>query len=242
MKANSPTPRDFGEFVYCGLKWLLDKKYDRKSSQVPFNERAFNRIVGKNNEHRCIDWVLNHFKRDKTLIIFDGTKHGDQRLLPIYVNKIGITMNGKPDLILDLNGRIYLFEFKLVEEMRYLDLSEFKSNHAQIWCYKFLKDFNIDDYYLLRYFRDPNEKHTTSYRHYGRPYRLTQLTPLDLNDEKYLGLFSQYIQVMNSLANRDGLIIQRLILDHSPKNKLDEIPKCTNCIYNKKFLVCPAHH
>lgn len=191
-----PTPSDFGEFVYCGVKWALNKnrsldslkkaKYSSYDPSYKSQENYNNLVVGQQNEHMCIDWVQRKHGASLQQIVFNGTGENNPHFLTSEIKALGINMLCKPDLIITKGNQNLLFEFKAAKDYSYLLYSEFDSAHAQVWCYATLKEVKIDEYYLLRYFIDPSKS------------RLTKLTPIELNTSKFKKLFEQYIKAIES--------------------------------------------
>ena len=147
-----PSPHDFGEFVYCGVKWVLNQK--SSSSKETINKNS-NLSLGQQNETKCIDWVRNKYSVSKEQILFDGTGKNNNNFLTSKIQSVSISMHCQPDLIISKDNQNLLFEFKAVSVPDYLSLPEFDSVHAQVWCYSNLKEIQIDEYHLLRYFIDP---------------------------------------------------------------------------------------
>lgn len=137
LDSANPTPRDFSEFIYCGMRWILEKNVsnvnDRRLSEQCYeiSEQAIALKTGQNNESKCIKWVLSHLRLSDSNIVFDGTGTNSKYL--ISKNGLGNPiMKCKPDLIISDGDKTILFEFKAVKTDNYLKLFEFKSNYAQI--------------------------------------------------------------------------------------------------------------
>lgn len=230
----TPTPRDFGDYVYCGAKWLLDKNrqldsikdawrksYDFYQSQSDYN----NLLIGQKNESNCIKWVLgqNHLKTNS--IVFDGTG-GNQRYMTTSAGTEKLVMKCKPDLILENGDSTQLYEFKAVKRKDYLYYQEFDSIHAQVWCYKFLGEIDVDQYFLVRYFMNPLQNPFT---------RIKELTTVELNNEKFESYFSSYLEAIEICKN-NAVLASKIDLN-KPKTDTDKQYKCSNCIY-RKIHIC----
>lgn len=235
-----PSPSDFAGFVYCGLKWALDKNKELdnikklKAKCYDKSTKKETLYIGQQNEDKCIEWVLNNFKVSRSQIIFDGTGDNNQNYLVTVIDSLGVSMKCKPDLIISGNNQNLLFEFKALSDIRYLDKLEFRANHAQIWCYRYIKNIQVDKCYLLRYCRDPFYKTVFSYE---KPYRLKEILYTEREIDEYIGLFEQYVNAVKLREKKDKRI-QQLIIDNSPKTDSEKQQKCYSCIY-RNLNECP---
>ena len=63
-----PSASDFGRFVYCGAKLFLDTSPTlesfRKAKHASYNisKQGRSLLIGQNNEHRCIEWLMKNNK------------------------------------------------------------------------------------------------------------------------------------------------------------------------------------
>lgn len=238
LDSANPTPRDFSEFIYCGMRWILEKNVsnvnDRRLSEQCYeiSEQAIALKTGQNNESKCIKWVLSHLRLSDSNIVFDGTGTNSKYL--ISKNGLGNPiMKCKPDLIISDGDKTILFEFKAVKTDNYLKLFEFKSNYAQIWCYSKIVDFTINRYYLLRYYIDPFMK----LQPFNRPaYDLKEIT-FSNDEELYFSLsFTKYLEFIKMYNAKDSNLINVLLEFYTPITKADKSKKCSNCYYNKKNI------
>lgn len=226
-----PTPSDFAEFVYCGVKWIHDKNKDlestKKAKYLSYDYLIGNKYkdlkLGQQNEYKCIDWVLNKYNSTKEQILYNGTAEGSDYFLTSEIKYMKVNMQCKPDLIIFKDNKNLLFEFKAVRDLGYLLLNEFDSYHAQVWCYTFLKEIRIDDFFLMRYHIDPCENPFTV---------LKNLTPFELDTSKFIILFKQYTEAIISLKNKDYKVAS-ILIDNIPKEEKEKKVKCSHCIYNK---------
>ena len=164
FSCNQPTPSDFAEYVYCGVKWAIGKNssldINKKPKEIVFKslksaEKYRDLILGQQNEHKCLEWVLKETRASSSQIIFKGIGENNYNSLTSKIASLNIDIQCKPDLIIRKSNTKYLYEFKAVSEFRYLFVPEFDSYHAQVWCYTTLHEIQIDEYYLIRYYVDP---------------------------------------------------------------------------------------
>lgn len=235
-----PTPRDFANFVYCGIEWMLDKveenrKFkERYSQSYDTSPKSKNLKLGQQNEHRCIEWVIKNNHASIQQIIFNGTGNDNYNFLTSTIDSLGIEMQCKPDLVLTKDNQNELYEFKAVGENNYLYMAEFESNHAQIWCYTKIKEIRIDKYFLLRYFIDPF-RYTPFY--YGST-RLKSIVFSESEELKFQEKFKQYIEAIQLLEKKDCSIWEKLKKEHAQLNECEKRQKCCSCIYGRKKR-CP---
>lgn len=221
-----PKPSDFGNFVYCRKEWYLKHKKPLKPKEKD------------QNEDKCIKWVCNKERVTEKQIFFNGTGEDNPNSLTSEIESV--SMPCKPDLIINKDGRILLYEFKEVKEPRYLDLYEFDSVHAQVWCYTKLKEIKINEYYLLRYFQDPNCTFGSfSPRRYSnKPYCHRRLTSNELNPDKFNKIFKEYIEIVKLFKLKEHEIRELFLHDIKVEKMLrsiwtlpkDEDLKCSKCI------------
>ena len=220
---------DFGNYVYCGMKFFLNKTPGLKSfrnakiGSYDISKNTSSRILGQSNEHKCIEWIKKNHKGPQE-IIFDGTGKDNQQTFPaiINTNKIYVTIQCRPDLILRRANNTVLYEFKSVSDSGYLFNSEYDSVHAQIWCYRFIEHFKIDKYFLFRYFEDPFKWNTFP--------KETELTEEKLSDDKFIPLFEKYLKTVEILNKGYRISEEELgfISFNKPVNQPD---KCHHCMY-----------
>jgi len=224
-----PSASDFGSYVYCGLKFFLDKNpklnsfRNAKRGSYNISNNALSRLRGQSNENRCIEWIIKKHKEPQE-IIFDGTGKDNQQTFPanINTNTINVTFQCRPDFILRRVNHTILYEFKAVSDSRYLFNSEYDSVHAQVWCYRFIESLKIDKYLLFRYYEDP-----FMYNVFPKE---TELTEEKLNDNKFIPLFEKYLKIVEIL-NKDNSLLKEeldLISSNRPVNQPD---KCHHCMY-----------
>ena len=224
-----PSASDFGSYVYCGAKLFLDKSpalnsfRKAKHDSYDMSIKAKSRLLGQQNEYKCIEWILKKNKEPQK-IIFDGSGKDNQQNFQAYIktDTLTIALQCRPDLILKRAGQTILYEFKAVSDAYYLRYPEYDSVHAQVWCYRFIEHFKIDRYYLFRYYVDPfmwnvypNEK---------------ELTEEDLSDEKFIPLFEKYLSFIKTLNS--GIRSSKNEFDLNRLNRPVNQPyKCHHCIY-----------
>lgn len=232
-----PTASGFGEYVYCGAKYFLDNDptldWFRKGKHDSYDEspKAKSLKIGQQNEHKCIEWIMTRYKTGS--ILMDGTGRANKRSFTANISPCKTTLQCRPDLIIKNEEQIILYEFKAVGEQRYLKYPEYDSAHAQVWCYRFIEDFKIDEYYLFRYFEDP-------FMHGAFP-RITELQNTESSDEKFISIFEQYIEaikVLNRIKTAPNRSYSNNIIAkfYKPINAPD---KCFNCIYNVDNICKP---
>jgi len=232
-------PSDFANFVFCGLKWLLEKTNKYSSGSKTAKRRHIRKGIA--NEDKCIDFISEQLHSTSEQILYVGINKSQALSTPVIIEPLRITMQAKPDLIVNYKNRTRLFEFKALGNPKYLYRKEFDADHAQIWCYTYLTDFQIDDYYLFRYFIDPFYKvHIEGFARSVKTYDNKKLRD-ELSDTKFLNLFHVYVKMNDALKemnrNNTKQLIEKL-KDFSPKYKTDK--RCSSCIH-KVFNRCPLH-
>lgn len=238
MNSSQPTPSDFGDFVYCAAEWrykkdpTLDAVVNGSIAQNSQMDRESNLSIGQANEKDCIEWVnRNYFNQDsqyklvgnqysEKVTLFDGTGKENNSYLTLINLPLDTTMKSKPDLILQRNGENFLFEFKALRSKRFLQMQEFESNHAQIWCYSHLEAFRIDKFVLFRYFKSP----LVSYPDFKN------IEPR-LLDAKFTKKFESYITALSYINQGDIDSAGQII--HAGSINSYENHKCTRCKYIK---------
>lgn len=225
-----PTPRDFSEFVYCGLNWVLDKNHENKKSKkltaqsYDMSEQTMTLKVGQHNEEKCIRWILRNSRSSTQQIIFDGTGEDNKNYLISTLDSFGIEMRCKPDLIFTTNNNNELYEFKAVKNKSYLYMEEFESNHAQIWCYTKIKKVHIDNYFLFRYVEDPFVTYPS----------IKEIRYSENKEIHFKKMFELYIECIRLYEKRDKNLLKKILKYNIPKNEYDKQKKCTNCFYKQK--------
>lgn len=233
-------PNDFSDFVYCGSKWLLDKLEIKKNYYE--TEKTLNIKIGVANEYKCVSFILDKLNVSRKDVLYVGINDKNSTSVVTEIASLGVKMQCKPDLIVRYKNRTRLFEFKSVGEAETLKKMEFDSYHAQVWCYKHLNNFEIDDYYLFRYFKNPYTPipKTYEYRYINKPYEKKRLVN-EIESSKFLNHFEEYVNAVEILKQLDRNKIQNLIeklkTDFSPKN---DFLKCTKCYY-KIYNRCPVY-
>ena len=233
MKLNTefiqPTASDFGNYVYCGAKLFLDKEPSlasfRKAKHLSYDmsEKTRSRLIGQQNEYRCIEWISKKYNLNQR-VIFDGTGKNNQQFFVSKIIPFNVTLQCRPDLIINMSNQNILYEFKAVSKPSYLWYSEYDSNHAQIWCYKFIQDYKIDKYFLFRYFEDPFTQ--------GAYPREIELTDEDLDNEKFSRLFEKYLNVIEVINKYHKFRNKEYNLDLNELNRpVNQPHKCHHCIY-----------
>lgn len=234
-----PTASGFGKYVYCGVKLFLDKnpKLDsfRKGIHDSYEEsqKSQSLKIGKQNEHKCIEWIMTRYKTGS--ILFDGTGRANKHSFTTNISPFKVTLHCRPDLIIKHEDQTILYEFKSVGERHYLTYPEFDSTHAQVWCYRFIKDFKTDRYYSFRYFEDPSMQ--------GAFPSITELKNTELSDEKFIPLFKQYIdaiKTINRIRTAPMRPYSNNILSKFYK-PINEPEKCDNCIYSRYEYCDPRY-
>lgn len=232
-----PTPSDFGDFVYCSRKWTMKHNKATKEKHV---DNALSQ--GKKNEHKCIDWVCNKYKITEKQILFNGTGENNYNCLTSNIELVN--MNCQPDLIINVYNKNILFEFKAVSKPEYLDLHEFDSVDAQVWCYTKLKEFKIDEYRLLRYFIDPFAyfDNPIPRRFTNKAYEEKIIHFFDFVSCRFEEHFKKYIKTIELFKLEDDIIKRRIITDPI-FTFLQQLPnekekKCYYC--SEKRKVCDA--
>lgn len=232
-----PSASDFGSYVYCGAKLFLDKSpalnsfRKAKHDSYGMSLKANSRLLGQQNEHKCIEWILKMHTVPQS-VIFDGTGRENQQTFPVTIKaeKLNATLQCRPDLILRRDNRTILYEFKAVSDARYLRYPEYDSVHAQVWCYRYIEDFKIDKYYLFRYYVDPFL--------WGVFPTEKELTNENLSDEKFGPLFEKYLSFIKTL--RTGKRSSKVELDLNRLNiPVNQPDKCHHCIYYNNQYCTP---
>lgn len=221
---------DFGSYVYCGAKLFLDKSPSldnyRKAKYGSYDvgRKTASRNIGQQNEHKCIEWILKMYKQPQS-IIFNGTGKDNEQTFDADIKPLGITLQCRPDFIIKRAEQTILYEFKVVSDPSYLRYPEYDSVHAQVWCYRFIERFKIDKYYLFRYYKDPFM--------YGAFPKETELTTETLDDKKFIPLFRDYLNVIETLNNAQKLSKKEYNkLDLTKLNRpVNQPNKCHHCIY-----------
>lgn len=220
---------DFGSYVYCGAKLFLDKSpaldsfRKAKHGSYDVGRKTVSRIKGQQNEYKCIEWILKMYKQPQS-IIFDGTGKDNQQLFPANIKPLGIILQCRPDLIIKRTDQTILYEFKAVSNSSYLWYPEYDSVHAQVWCYRFIEHFKIDKYYLFRYYEDPFM--------YGVFPKENELTTEALDDNKFIPLFTDYLNVIEALNNAKEASKKEYKLDLTKLNRpVNQPNKCHYCLY-----------
>lgn len=230
-------PSDFGDFVYCGFKWLYGKNEAlKRKPPVRFSKKYANRLIGQKNENLCVEKVLSELNLSQDDILFNGTDDSYTFLTAYFPNQKR-KINCKPDLIVRKGKEIILFEFKAMSDIFYTILSPLDSVLAQVWCYTKLDEVKIDKYFLMKYYLDPIENPTV----------ITELTANELDNLKFEDLFENYLTVVDTLnhitksnsRNLNSSVLLELQENlNMPNNDVDKKIKCSNC-YLKKQKICP---
>ena len=224
-----PTASDFGRYVYCGAKLFLDKSTALESfrkakySSYDIGRKTISRFYGKQNEHKCIEWVIKRHKQPQN-ILFNGTGKDNKQHFSAKINPFDVTLQCRPDLIIMRSRQIVLYEFKSVGDANYLWYSEYDSVHAQVWCYSFIEHFKFDKYYLFRYYVDPFKR--------GAFPKESELTKENLSGEKFTPLFEKYLNVIEILNNANRASKKEFKLDLTKLNRpVNQPDKCHHCLY-----------
>lgn len=231
----TPNPSDFGKYTYCGFKWLYEKNSNLKNNVVKSanSKRYLSKKMGQQNEGLCIDWILNRYDSTTKDIVFNGTGLNNYDYLTTKVSINNEKMLCQPDLILEVNNKNLLFEFKATSEEIYAFLETFDSVYAQIWCYSYIEEIKIEEFYLLKYFVDPFEN----------PFNdLSKLTNKELDSAKFLLKYDNYIQWLSLInqVNDKGMSIANLFLElgfnklNIPSTDSELKIKCSNCYLKKQ--------
>lgn len=226
-----PSPSDFGKFVYCRTKWYLDHVRPLKFKEMD------------QNEDKCVKWVCYKEQLTEKQILFNGTGENDCEPLTSEIGSV--SMPCKPDLIINKNGQILLYEFKEVKKPEYLDFYEFDSVHAQVWCYTKLKEIKINEYYLLRYFQDPfcTFGCFSPRRYSNKTYSHKRLTLNELSPYKFKKIFKEYIWSLELLLKLKKFKIEVFKSKNSTARELitsifilpdNKDLKCRKCIRRMK--------
>lgn len=232
------TASGFGKYVYCGRKWLLDNDssldWFRKGKHDSYDESQKTKSlkIGQQNEYRCIKWLMTRLHKTGS-VLFDGTGQANYQSFTTKMHTFKTTLQCRPDLIVKHEDQTILYEFKAVGKCHYRLMPEFDSSHAQVWCYRSIKDFKIDKYYLFRYYEDP-------FNFDAFP-NIKELKSIELSDEKFIPHFEQYIdaiKVLNRIKTAPNRSYSNNIIAklYKPINAPD---KCFNCIYNVDKICKP---
>ncbi len=233
-----PTPSDFSKFVYCGMKWILDKNdkniKDKKLSSQSYDKS--NQTValesGQRNESVCIKWILRYLDLAEKNILFDGV--GDSNEYLNIVNELDSTwIKCKPDLIVSNSKSNLLFEFKAVKNYNYLNMLEFEANRAQIWCYSKIEEIPIDRYYLFRYYVNPFYKIPS----YNKPaYDLKEITFSNDEEIYFRENFTNYLKYIKMYKAIDLGLVSKIMKFNTPVTETDKVKKCSSCYYKNKNI------
>jgi hypothetical protein len=210
-----PNPSDFGDYAYCGIKWILKKTRPQKSTFL--TQKGYDLILGQKNEPHCIKWVSKKYNTKS--IIYNGTQQEiEAKTLTAFIN--GVSLDCKPDLIIKKDNKNLLFEFKATSKQINLLRSPFNSFYAQVWCYSHINEIKIDEFHLIRYFIEPDDIFTQD----------EEIT-FD-NSIQYEQLFDYYIKAIE--AYQYGLKNKMLSFLHPPKDNVTA--KCKSCVYSKREI------
>lgn len=228
-----PTASDFGSYVYCGAKLFLDKSpgldsfRKAKYGSYDIGQKTKSRLIGQQNEYKCIEWILKMYKQPQK-VLFDGTGKENQQMFPANINTLNVTLQCRPDLIIRRSNQTIMYEFKAVGDASYLWHTEYDSYHAQVWCYSFIEHYKIDKYFLFRYYEDP-------FRQGAFP-KESELTKEHLSDEKFIPLFEKYLNVIETLNNANRSSKKEYNLDLTKLNRpVNQPDRCHHCIYYKSL-------
>ena len=227
-----PNPSNFADFVYCGVYWVLSHNDLKPTVHHPLSE-------GKKNEHKCIDWVCNEYHISTDQILFNGT--GENNPKPLTSEIGSVDMSCKPDLIISKANRNLLFEFKSVGKPEYLDMYEFDSVHAQVWCYTKLKEKQIDEYHLLRYYIDPCVKFRlpSPRRYTNKTYDHKLLSFNQVESSRFESLLKKYIKIIETYKLDNSERKKIVLADLGTFSAITSLPtehyiKCRKCRLNYK--------
>jgi len=210
-----PNPSDFGDYAYCGIKWILKKTRPQKSTFL--SQEGYDLMLGQKNEHECIEWVSKKYNTNR--IIYNGTQQEKEvKTLNAFIN--GNSLNCKPDLIINKDNKNILFEFKATSKQTNLFLSPLISFYAQVWCYSYIKEIKIDEFHLIRYFIEPDDTFTQDEKIAFE------------NTNQYEQLFEDYIKAIE--IYQDGVKSKMLSVLHPPKENVIAI--CKSCVYSKREI------
>lgn len=238
------TPSDFGDYVYCGFKWIYLKnpklntlyRQDKinPNSSLYNSRRYVAKTAGQRNEDLCVEWVLQEYNLLPEKIIYNGTGKKNYDYVTSSIRGMNISMQCRPDLIVRKDNKNILFEFKAVSEELFAFLEIFDSVYAQVWCYSHLVEIQVDEYNLLKYFVNPLNNPFNS---------ITQITDKVIDDSKFEVLFSNYIKLismLNHLSLNSKLHDIKKVFKtlNMPSHEEEKKLKCTNC-FLKKQNICP---
>jgi len=232
------TPSDFAEYCYCGIKWAYSKsKWAKEILSNPkyISEKKLmsakykkNLKEGQKNESLCINYIdQKHFINE---IVFNGT--GNRRDILetkiLYENKI---IYAKPDLIarVGIKNEVNLYEFKAVSKKEYLEENPFESVKAQIWLYHYLKNIKINNYYLLRYFKNPTLSNNV---------KLIKIDSQELLNNGFKNHFVNYMKASKKISkdinsfDPSDCSSENNILFNPPSKKTEKWKKCSECNFN----------
>lgn len=239
------TPSNFAEYCYCGIKWAFSKSKWVKELNSMYksehtSEKKLKKIkdernlqIGQKNESLCIKYLEKEYSVNE--IIFDGTGES-RRLIETEIIVGNKPIYAKPDFIANvgIQNEINLYEFKAVSKLEYLEEIPFESVKAQIWLYQNLKDFKINNYYLLRYFKNPMELGNVKLIKIDY-YKSSQKYFYE-NFKKYIKAFKKISKKMNdsdlALFDPSDSSAANNILFNPPKHKEEKWKKCSGCSFN----------
>jgi hypothetical protein len=126
-----PTASGFGKYVYCGVKLFLDKnpKLDsfRKGIHDSYekSQKAQSLKIGKQNEHKCIEWIMGRHKKGS--ILLDGTGQDNYQTFMANIQPLKTALQCRPDLIIKHEDKTILYEFKSEPGLKFKNYSNLKS-------------------------------------------------------------------------------------------------------------------
>lgn len=239
------TPSDFAEYCYCGIKWAFSKsKWAKEWKSMCKSEHTSekklknvkhekNLKIGQENELLCIKYLEKEYSINKK--IFDGTGK-NRNLMETEIIVDNKPIYAKPDFIANvgIKNEINLYEFKAVSKLEYLEELPFVSVKAQVWLYQYLKDIKINNYYLLRYFKNPLKLGNV---------KLTKINYHESLQNDFYENFKKYIKALNKISSKMNDSDLSLfdpsdsskannILFNPPKNKEEKWKKCSGCSFN----------
>lgn len=225
-----PTASNFGAFVYCGAKFFFDKDENLAAERQKTGEsydkslKTQMREWGQQNEPECIDWLLKKYNLPASSVIYDGTAE-NAKTIQADMPQTKTRMQCKPDLLLEINKELHLYEFKSVSDTDYLKRPLQEHAIAQVWCYRYIQGAEwIKSYNVFRYAGHPFLK--------DHPPKINQPFShiLELHEEKFISLFQQYIEILEKI-NKKTIKEKDLTDLHRPQG---DARKCNRCYYYKK--------